>query len=104
VQTPAAVERIKAWYDEQTDSGVDSPPESLAVTASGIVAGVLTRKLLKAAWSRYRGTDPPVNPAAQGVTWSDALIWAAAVGAAAGVARVVGHRSSTAVARRFSKS
>lgn len=81
---------------------VDSPPESLLISASAIGAGLLTRKVLTKAWTRVRGSKPPVNPAAPGVNWSDALIWAAAVGATIGVARVISRRTATQAARRWS--
>lgn len=81
---------------------LDSPPESLLVTGSAIAAGVLTRRALVSVWKRSRHTEPPQNPAAPGVTWTDAVIWAASVGAAVGVARVLSRRGMTAAMRRLS--
>ncbi len=61
---------------------------------SGIVSAAVTRRLLRAAWRRGRGGNPPVNPAARGTTWSEALVWAAASGVAMAVARVVAQRGA----------
>jgi len=80
---------------EDLDPAIESPPESLAVTGAAVAAGMLTNRLLTAAWKRWRGKDPPVNPAASGVTWSEALIWAGTVGAAIGINRVFARRTTT---------
>lgn len=85
-------------------SRFDSPPESLLLTASAVAAGVLTRRTLMAAWKHWRGSPPPNNPAAPEVTWSDALIWAASVGAAVGVSRVLSRRGVTSALRRVGSS
>ena len=66
----------------------------LAGALSGIVSAAVTRKLLRAAWRRTRGGNPPTNPAARGTTWSEALVWAAASGVAMAVARVVAQRGA----------
>lgn len=79
----------------------DTPPESMLMTGAAIAAGVATRRACKTLWTKWRGSEPPVNPADSQVTWSDAIIWAASVGAAVGVARVLSRRSTTAAVRRF---
>lgn len=84
---------------EDLDPAVESPPASLAVTGAAIAAGMLTNHLLKATWRQVRGNEPPVNPAADGVTWSEALIWAGTVGAAIGVSRVLARRTTTSYFR-----
>jgi NADPH:quinone reductase-like Zn-dependent oxidoreductase len=61
---------------------------------SGAAAGAATRKLLRAAWRRTRGGDPPTNPAAPGTRWSEALIWAASSGVALAVTRLVAQRGA----------
>lgn len=65
------------------------------VLASGaaIVAGLLVRQGLEAGWSAARGQDPPKNPASPLTDWGEALTWAAAVGLAVGVGRVLGRRA-----------
>lgn len=85
---------------EDLDPAVESPPESLVVTGAAVAAGMLTNRLLKAAWKRYQGTDPPVNPAAAGVSWKEALIWAGTVGAAIGVNRVLARRTTTTLLQK----
>lgn len=61
---------------------------------SGMVAGAATRALLRAAWSRAKGGDPPTNPASPSTRWSEALVWAAASGVALAVTRLVAHRGA----------
>jgi hypothetical protein len=63
---------------------------------AGMAAAVVTRKVVKAAWTSTRKTDPPANPAAPGTTWPEALTWAASTGVALGVARVVAQRGAAA--------
>jgi hypothetical protein len=61
---------------------------------SGLMAARITKKVLDRTWTRTRGTEPPRNPAAAGTTWSEALSWAIATGAALGVARVLATRGA----------
>lgn len=75
--------------------------EGLFSTGAAIVAGLATRNLCKALWTRWRGSEPPVNPVADDVTWKDALTWAVGVGAAVGVARVLSRRGTVAARRRL---
>jgi hypothetical protein len=90
------------WLESLTseqDPAVSDPSESLIVTGAAVAAGVLTNRLLKAAWRQSRGEDPPINPAAAEVSWTDALIWGASVGAAIGVSRVLARRTTTSLLR-----
>ncbi|MEQ8848185.1 DUF4235 domain-containing protein [Botrimarina sp.] len=96
-------ERVQEIIDQDPDDAaaqIESPPESLLVTGAAIAAGVATRKGLKAVWKRVAGVEPPDSPTKAGVTWRDALIWGAAVGAAVGVARVIGQRTTHVATRR----
>lgn len=80
--------------------GNDLPAEEgIVETGAAIAAGVGTRLLLKSVWKLTRGTEPPVNPADSETRWSDALMWAASVGAAIGVARVLARRGTAAMHR-----
>ena len=100
--TKAVPEQLKFWeHPEHTI--LDEPEESVVVTAIAIAAGVATRHALRAAWKHRRGKEPPINPAAPGVTWSEAITWGAAVGAAVGVSRVLSRRSATATLQHFRK-
>lgn len=65
-----------------------------AVAAAGL-AGVAARRLVYSGWKLWRGVDPPANPASRDVTWTDALVFAAATGVLVGVARVAGERLAT---------
>jgi hypothetical protein len=101
--TTMATNKLASWRDSATDDQglLDSPEESLAVTAAAVAAGVVTRRGLRLVWKRWKGTAPPLNPTASDVRWTDALIWAAAVGAAAGVARVLSRRGATSAIQRY---
>lgn len=69
---------------------------NLVALGSAALAGIAMRSLLQSGWQLYRGEEPPDNPAARSVEWRDALVWSIAVGAAAGVARMLGERSAAA--------
>lgn len=98
-------ERIETLMDRGTPEMDTHEPdrriESVAVTGAAVAAGIATRRGLQTLWKQWRGTEPPEDPAAPGVTWPDALIWAMAVGAAVGVARVLSRRGTTAAVGRF---
>lgn len=64
----------------------------VAATGSGILAGVLTRKVIIAGWKAAKGTNPPTNPAARETQWSEALIWTIATSVGVGIARLVATR------------
>ena len=101
-QEVSLMDCVPNWESDDPTPALDSPPESLLVTGSAIAAGVMTRKVLKGLWTRVRGSDPPNNPAQPDVTWTEALTWAAAVGAAVGVSRVLSRRGTTAAVNRLS--
>jgi uncharacterized protein DUF4235 len=65
-------------------------------TGLAVPAGIAARKLTDAAWYAARGTDPPKNPAAPGVTWPEALAWAAFSGVAVAAGRLVAARGAAA--------
>ena len=52
------------------------------------------------AWAKRKATEPPVNPRQADVPWFQAILWAAAVGAAIGVARLL---AKTAVEKTWEK-
>lgn len=74
-----------------TDTAQDTA-QSVATTAAAIGAGIVTRSLITKAWEASTGEEPPNDPTAPGVTWKQALTWAAATGVGVGVGRVVGRR------------
>ena len=66
---------------------------------SGLAAGAATRAALRSAWRKTHGGEPPTNPAARGVAWTDALVWAIASGVALAVARLLAQRGAAEVWR-----
>lgn len=62
--------------------------------AFAIPAGMAAKKAVAAAWKTSRKNDPPVNPAAPGTTWPEALAWAAVSGIVYGAARMVAARGA----------
>ncbi len=63
------------------------------------LAGLAARQLLKVGWRETQGEEPPENPAASGVSWPEALVWAVASGVAIGLAHVLSRRATTAAFR-----
>ena len=63
-------------------------------TVSGLAAGMATKAVLRTAWRRLKGGDPPANPAAPGTSWKEALVWAASSGVAMAVTRLVAQRGA----------
>ena len=66
----------------------------LVGAGSGVVAGILVRKILVVAWKQVAHDEPPANPAAKGVTWPAALMWTVSSGVALAVARLVAQRGA----------
>jgi hypothetical protein len=64
--------------------------------AMAIPSGIVVRKAADTAWLKVRGYPPPKNPAAPGVTWPDALAWAAVSGVLYASARLVAARGAAA--------
>jgi len=96
---------IRAIHPTQQDNSVDIVEESRAaklfVNGAAVAAGVATKSALEALWRTTRDEEPPNNPAAPDVSWRDALIWAASVGAAMGVAKVLSRRGTTEAWRKW---
>lgn len=61
-------------------------------TGSGLLTGVVTKKLLDVGWARVNGGPPPANPKQADVSWREALAWTVASSAVMGVARLVAGR------------
>ena len=68
--------------------------------AGSLLAGRAVGRLTSKAWTRRRATDPPVDPRRDDVPWIQAILWAAAVGAAIGIARLLAR---TAVEKGWEK-
>jgi Protein of unknown function (DUF4235) len=66
----------------------------LTALAAGTAAASAVRAIASLTWRTTRHEEPPANPAARGVKWRDALIWAISVAVGAAVARVVAERGA----------
>lgn len=69
--------------------------------ALAIPAGIVVKKAADTAWLEVRGYPPPKNPAAPGVTWPDALAWAAVSGVLYASARLVAARGAAAAYQKL---
>jgi hypothetical protein len=65
-------------------------------TGSATLSGIAVRKLTDAAWYAARGKTPPKNPAAPGVSWPEALVWAAFSGLTVAGGRLLAARGAAA--------
>ncbi len=61
-------------------------------TAAAVGAVAATKPLLERGWRIALRSEPPGNPAAEDVTWRDAILWALVTGAIVGVIRLVAQR------------
>jgi Protein of unknown function (DUF4235) len=67
----------------------------LVSTGTGMLAGLLARKLLRAGYTAVRKdatAASPFDPTKARFSWPDALVWAAAAGVGLGIAKVVSTR------------
>jgi Protein of unknown function (DUF4235) len=69
----------------------------LFATVSAVTAGIVTRKVLTAAFRKTTGKPPPANPEAPSTSWQEAVAWAVVSGAALGLARMLATRKAAAV-------
>jgi hypothetical protein len=69
--------------------------------AMAIPAGIVVKKAADTAWLKIRGYPPPKNPAAPGVTWPDALAWAAVSGVLYASGRLVAARGAAAAYQKL---
>lgn len=61
---------------------------------SGLVAGVVAKKLLELTWTKATGNKPPSMPESPDVAFREAVLWAVATGVSVGVARLVVTREA----------
>jgi hypothetical protein len=81
----------------RTDGVLNEEKQWDIVAAAAMVgAGLLVRQALQAGWKAVYGEDPPMNPAARSVKWSDALAWTVGIGAAVGLGRLLAERAAAA--------
>lgn len=55
---------------------------------SAVLAAVVVRGGIRAAWKVTRDDDPPLNPLRQDSTWTDAVLFSLATGLTVGLARL----------------
>jgi hypothetical protein len=63
---------------------------------AGALAGLVTQRVLEAAWKESRHASPPVA-ADRDSSWMEALSWAIATGVGIGVARLLAIRTAAVV-------
>ena len=69
-------------------------------TAAGMLGAIAARSAITKAYMSKRGTEPPVDPGAEGSDWQKAITWTAIMAAGAGIGRLVGRY---AVAEKLDK-
>ena len=75
----------------------------LVSTGTGMLAGLIVRKLMRAGYTAIRkdaAAASPFDPTKARFSWPDALVWAAAAGIGLGTAKVVSARSPSSGGRR----
>jgi hypothetical protein len=82
----------------------DKRPDRATVQAvgvfAGLVAGLATRKLITAGWTKVTGKEPPSDPQDPHVSIGEALSWAIVLGVTMETARLVAIRVTTNQLRR----
>lgn len=63
-------------------------------TGGGLVASVLTKKVLTSLWAVTKGGQPPANPKQVDVSWQEAVTWTIASSAGVGVGRLLAQRAA----------
>ncbi len=63
-------------------------------TGSAVAAALAARKAVRSGWSRATGKNAPANPGAPGTDTKEAVLFAVATGAVAGVARTLATRKA----------
>jgi hypothetical protein len=74
----------------------------LAAVGSGVIAGIVVRKVLMTGWkATHKGHTPPTNPANRDTQWSEALTWTLATSIGVGIARLVATRGAAGAWEKF---
>lgn len=82
-----------SWMDEETTWQV-------VAVGSAALAGIGARQLMNSGWKLVRRDEPPENPAARSVDWSDAIAWTVVTGVVVGLMRLVAERGAASGWRR----
>ena len=76
-----------SWMDDETAWQV-------VAVGSAALAGIGARSLMQSGWKLFRGSEPPENPAARSVDWSEALMWSVGTGVLVGLTRLLAERGA----------
>lgn len=82
-----------AFLEDMVD---DDRTWSIVAMVSAALAAIAIRNLLETGWEVVKHKEPPQNPAARSVDWSEALAWTVASGVAVGVGRMLAQRGAAA--------
>ena len=85
----------------QMGQTVDKTVWKVGTTLAAVLAGIVTRQALTAAWKAARKSDPPTNPASPSTQWSEAIAWTIVSGIAVGVGRLMASRGAAEGWRRY---
>lgn len=61
-------------------------------TIAALGAAFITKKVVTTAWTKTTGKEPPENPEDPEVGWVEAMAWAAMMGVAVSIARLLATR------------
>lgn len=81
------------WMDEETTW-------QMVAVGSAALAGIGARQLMNSGWKLVRRDEPPQNPAARSVDWSEAIAWTVVTGVVVGLMRLVAERGAATGWRR----
>jgi hypothetical protein len=66
----------------------------IVAAGAGMLAGSVMRNVVASAWRAATDSEPPEDPQSPRTDWGTAIAWAAATGAAVGVAELVAQRGA----------
>lgn len=66
----------------------------ILTAGAALLAGVVVKAALTAAWRAVKDADPPQNPESDDVTWGEALSWTIASSVAMGVGSLLARRGA----------
>jgi hypothetical protein len=63
--------------------------------ALAVPTGIVVKKVADQAWIAVRGTPPPKNPDVPGVSWGEAIAWAAVSGVFVAVGKLLAAQGAS---------
>ena len=73
----------------------------IVAVGSAALAGIAARNIMQTGWKLARHEDPPDNPAARSVSWTDAILWTVGTGMVVGLTRMLAERGAAAGWKRL---